>query len=244
MYDYFQRRYVAPNITAVAAGNFDWDEYVDLIGEHCSAWPSAKTKRQGIREALGTGVFKVRQKDKTTQQNLFMIAAGPPMDSVASYAADTLGMILGDDSGSRLYWALIDPGLVEGADASFHDYEGTGAYYIYLSCQPEQTQSNLAILQNELRKLQTDGVTEEELRIAKSKIMSRLVRRGERPTSRMHTIGRQWTYLHEYRTVDEELKAYDAVTVKKIRQVLDKYPIDRVTTLTLGPLEKLRRPRA
>src|SRR5919197_5601683 len=35
MYDYFQRRYVAPNITVTAAGNFDWDRLVALVEEHC-----------------------------------------------------------------------------------------------------------------------------------------------------------------------------------------------------------------
>ena len=51
-----------------------------------------------------------------------------------------------------------------------------------------------------------------------------------------------WTYLGQYRSVDDELKAFDAVTLKDIRTVLERYPIDQVTTLALGPLEKLPRP--
>src|SRR5712692_7119367 len=31
MHDYFQRRYVAPNITVAAAGNFNWPEFVALV---------------------------------------------------------------------------------------------------------------------------------------------------------------------------------------------------------------------
>src|SRR5438128_1803271 len=31
MHAYFERRYVAPNITAVAAGNFDWEGFVAII---------------------------------------------------------------------------------------------------------------------------------------------------------------------------------------------------------------------
>jgi hypothetical protein len=58
---------------------------------------------------------------------------------------------------------------------------------------------------------------------------------------RMQAIGMAWTYLHQYRTVDDELKAFDAVTLKGIRDVLERYPIDRVTTLVLGPLKELRR---
>src|SRR5207253_6093258 len=35
MHTYFQGRYVAPNITVAAAGNYDWKELVALIRKHC-----------------------------------------------------------------------------------------------------------------------------------------------------------------------------------------------------------------
>jgi predicted Zn-dependent peptidase len=87
--------------------------------------------------------------------------------------------------------------------------------------------------------VQQNGITEEELQQAKSKIGSRVVRASERPMGRMQAIGMAWTYLHQYRTVDDDLKAFDAVTLKSIRELLDRYPLDQTTTLALGPLEKL-----
>jgi predicted Zn-dependent peptidase len=92
-----------------------------------------------------------------------------------------------------------------------------------------------------LREVERDGITEEELQQAKSKISSRVVRGSERPMGRMQAIGMDWTYLHQYRTMDEELKAYDAVTLQSIREVLERYPLTQVTTLALGPLESLGR---
>ena len=86
--------------------------------------------------------------------------------------------------------------------------------------------------------MQRTGITEEELQQAKSKIGSRVVRGSERPMGRMQAIGMSWTYLHQYRTVDDDLKAFDAVTLQTIREVLDQYPLDELTTLALGPLEK------
>jgi predicted Zn-dependent peptidase len=59
---------------------------------------------------------------------------------------------------------------------------------------------------------------------------------------RMQAIGMTWTYLKTYRTVDQELKAFDAVTLKNIGEVLERYPIDRSTTLALGPLKKVKSP--
>jgi len=244
MHEYFQRRYIAPNITVVAAGNFDWEKLVPLVGEHCARWPNGKARRLGIRETRGSGAFEVLAKEKVTQEHVFLLSAAPSASSPLRYAAETLAMVLGDDSGSRLYWALIDPGLADSADASFHDYEGAGSFYISYSCEPAQAQKNLGIIHGLLHQLQQEGITEDELKQAKSKVLSRVVRGSERPMGRMQAIGSTWTYLHKYRTVDDELKGFESVTLKKVRQVLDRYPIDQVTTLALGPLEKLRRPRS
>ena len=87
--------------------------------------------------------------------------------------------------------------------------------------------------------MQRDGVSDEELAIAKSKLLSRIVRGSERPMGRMQALGMSWTYLKTYRTVDEELQNFDAVTLKDLRNVLDKYPFDQLTVLALGPLASL-----
>ena len=170
------------------------------------------------------------------------MGGGPPADSPLRHAADLLSMIVGDDSGSRLYWALVDPGLAESADCSFHEYEGTGSFYTSFSGEPEEAESNLEIVLEVLHDTRRDGVTEEELQQARNKILSRVVRASERPKGRMIAVGMHWIYQHEYRTMDDELKAYEAVTTKTIREVLDRYPIDRVSTLALGPLTTLKQP--
>jgi predicted Zn-dependent peptidase len=242
MEDYFRRRYVAPNITVVAAGHFDWTGLVELVGQACGGWDGAPVGRQGVRETRGSGAFEVLARPKVAQEHVLLISPGPGADHPLRHAADTLALAVGDDSGSRLYWALVDPGLVESADASFHDYEGTGSFFTSFSCEPGRTDENLAVAVNVLREVQRDGITEEELRQAKSKILSRVVRSSERPMGRMQAIGMGWTYLHQYRSVDDELQAFDAVGLAQVRELLERYPLDRVTTFALGPLEKLRRP--
>ena len=48
--------------------------------------------------------------------------------------------------------------------------------------------------------------------------------------------GRQTIYW------DDELRGFESVKLSDIRAVLERYPLDRVTTLALGPLAKLHAP--
>ncbi|MGH7226975.1 MAG: M16 family metallopeptidase, partial [Gemmataceae bacterium] len=242
MHDYFQRRYVCANIIVAVAGNIDWPRFVDIVEKHCGHWDKGAAGRQGVSETPGSGRFEVTTKDKVVQEHIIMISPGPSADSPLRHAADLLSMAVGDDSGSRLYWALIDPGLADSADCSYHEYEGAGAFYTSLSCEPEQAEENLSIVAEVLRTVQRDGISEEELNQARSKVLSRVVRGSERPKGRMMALGMNWIYQHAYRSMDDELRAYEAVTLPDLRQVLERYPLDRTTMLALGPLARLDGP--
>jgi predicted Zn-dependent peptidase len=236
---YHSRRYVAPNVTVAAAGRFDFARLVELVSRACADWESGDAPRDGIRQTLGSRLSRVVTKDRFIQEQVVLMSPGPAADDPLRYAAATLALILGDDSGSRLYWALVDTGLAEGADVGFHEYEGTGAFLTMVGGDPERAASNLATVKEILSTVRRDSVTAEELQQAKSKIGSRVVRGNERPGGRMHALGAAWTYLRQYRTVDDELKAFDAVTIETIRELLDRFPIDEVTELALGPLKEI-----
>ena len=244
MHAYFSEHYVPSNITVAATGNFPWPKLVKLIEQACGRWEKGKAVRANKRETRGSGAFECIKKDKVFQEHVFMISPAPPIASSLHYAADVLAMIVGDETGSRLYWTLIDPGLADSADMGFHAYEDTGSFYTSLTCAPEKTEKNLALLQGLFRQLQKEGVTDAELQQAKNKVLSRVVRGSERPMNRLHAIGMTWTYLRQYHSVDDELKFYEKVTRAKIQQVLERYPLDRPTTLALGPLARVRAPRS
>ncbi|HZU39103.1 MAG TPA: pitrilysin family protein [Gemmataceae bacterium] len=239
---YFRRRYVGPGIIVAAAGNFDWPHLVALVEEKCGQWEAGNVGREQVRDTQGSGECEIVKREKVNQEHLFLISPAPGAESPLRHAADILALALGDDSGSRLYWALVDPGLADSADTSFHDYQGTGSFYTSFSCEPGRTQKDLDIVLKVLRDVQKNGITQEELQQAKSKTGSRVVRGSERPMGRMQAIGMSWTYLHQYRTVDDELQAFEAVTLKTIRELLDRYPLDRVSSLALGPVEALTLP--
>jgi predicted Zn-dependent peptidase len=234
MREYFARRYSSSNMVFAAAGNFDFDELVALVGKACGHWEPTAVGRENRTPWAGVGGLHVLTRAKVQQEHLLMYAAGPPADSPMRYAADTLALALGDD-GSRLYWALEDPGLAESADCSFYENDGCGTVCVSVSGEPENAAGNLEIARRILAEVQAGGITADELQTAKNKIASRIVRSGERPMGRMRAIVGAWMYTNEYRDVDTELAAYDAVTLADIRAYLDAYPVTAMTVIAFGP---------
>src|ERR1041385_1480983 len=49
MQAYYDRRYVAPNITVAVAGHFDFENAVKLIEKRCGQWPSGTAPRTNIK---------------------------------------------------------------------------------------------------------------------------------------------------------------------------------------------------
>lgn len=239
MHSYFTRRYAANNIVVSAAGNFDWQQFVKLITAACSEWNTDRVGRENRTEWAGGDGEYVLTREKVQQEYVMFMCGGPPAVSKMRYAADTLALAVGDDSGSRLYWALVDPGHSDSADCSYVENDGSGAVYTSLSCEPDNTAANIARAKEVLDLVQKGGISDTELQQAKSKILSRVVRGSERPMGRMQAIAAAWSYTGEYRDVDTELTNFDAVTQKDIRVYLDAYPINRNTVITFGPLKEV-----
>jgi predicted Zn-dependent peptidase len=241
MADYFSRRYVAPNIVAVAAGNFDWPKFVSLVEQAAGEWPTGDAPRTQRTEPPGAGGVHVITKpaDKVAQQYVTFIAPAAPADHELGYAGALVATVVGDYTGSRLFWALTDPGLADEASMGVDECDGAGAYYTFFNCDPERANRCYGIVRDVLEDVQKNGISEEELQQVKTKVLSREVRAGERTHRRMLTVAKDWVYRDEYRSVDDELAAWDAVTMKDIRAVLDRYPLTNQTVTAYGPLEKI-----
>src|SRR5262249_18939671 len=166
MHAYFRRRYVAPNITVAVAGAFAWPELVALVKKHCGGWESGPIGREQINEGEGTGRFEVETRDGSGQEHAMLVAPGATDDSSLRPASSLLSGAVGDEPGSRLYWALVEPGLAESAGCGLDGNEGAGAYYTSFSGEPDQAEENLGIVQGVLEDVQKQGISAEELQQA------------------------------------------------------------------------------
>jgi predicted Zn-dependent peptidase len=186
---------------------------------------------------------RVFPNDIATQQYVIQIANGPGAEDDSRFAARVLSTIVGDDSGSRFFWTLVDTGRAECAVMCSYEYQGTGIFLTMLCGAPDETADNLQEVLDTLRAVQREGITGDELTQAKNKICSHVVLHSERPTNRLFVLGENWLQRHRYQSVREIIESYRAVSCDDVADVLDKFPLTVHSTVTVGPLRELDIPK-
>ena len=239
MRSYFDSRYSADNVFVVAAGKVDFDALVKQVAARCGDWTSQGAQRD-IPRASCEKRFEVVHRPTATQEYVLQLADAPASEDDDRYAAKLLATIVGDDSGSRMYWELTDSGLAETASLGHYEYLGAGMFYTWLACEPDMLEENLGRLEAIYQEVEQHGVTEDELKQAKNKVKARVVLGSERPQNRLFNVGGNWLQRREYRTVADDIKALDEVTVESIAEVLKKYPLSSASTITVGPREDVK----
>ena len=241
MRGYFERRYSPGNIVLAGAGRIDFDALVTAANRYCGSWQPLETDRL-LLPPESHEAFQVIHKESATQQYAVQLTGGPNAEDIDRYPAKLLATVLGDDTGSRLYWELVDSGLAEQVSLYHHEFEGAGLFLTYLSCDPERAAENLQRITDVYRQAQECGVTLEEIAQAKSKVASRVVLSGERPRGRLFALGGDWVQRREYRSVRDDLDAVSVITVDQVLSVLQRYPLTHSTTVTIGLLAEVPAP--
>ncbi len=235
MRKYHRDNYLAGNIVLAVTGQTEWDTVLELAHRHCDAWPKGKTDRK-VMPAHPKPSVRYIHKDQCQQEQIIQLAPAPAGNDSLRFAAELLSVIVGDDCNSRLYWELLDPGLVESAEMVYYDYEDTGAYLTFLNGPPDETHANLARITKIYEQVNARGVTADELVQAQNKVCSRIVLRGERPMGRLNGLGGNWLLRREYRTIADEVSIVRGITLADIRKLLDQFPLGQMTTVGVGPL--------
>ena len=238
MRDYFDRRYAAGNVIAVATGAVDFDQLVDLVSARAGQWVAQSADRQltPAQASLATDTF---QKNSLARQHLVLISPAPSAQADERFAASILASAVGDSTGSRYYWALVDPALADVAAYGYEPMDAAGLFMSYFCCDPQQAPRVLDVARAELAKVVRDGITTDELTRSANKTASAVTLGSEVPMGRFVSLGMNWLYRQEYRSLAADLDSIRTVSLDQVNALAQDLSIDQTTTVALGPLEKL-----
>lgn len=233
MADYFKARYGPKNMVLSVTGLLDFDQVVDWAKRYMGSWEPVNAAR-AAGEPKVEGRFEKLTDAKLNRQYTMGMTPGPSSQDDRRFAARVLSDVIGDAEGSRFYWALVDNAIAEDADFGFYPHDRCGSFYISLTTSPDRADEALSIAKRELARVKED-LSDDEIERAKNKIASSLVLGGEIPMGRMRSIGSQWLYNEEYRSLEKDMATLQSVNRDTMHELMRHYPFEPMTVVTLGP---------
>lgn len=232
---FYERRYKPQGTLFAIAGNFDWDAAVAHVGELLGGWQGATPPSPQETPQPRTAVNI--EPTEGNQEHIGMAFPFPVYGDPDYYAASVVSEIFGGGMTSRLFREVREKrGLVYSVASIFSPNGVYGAEYLYAGTTPEKAPETVTVMLDELKRLQDEGVTEDELARAKVQLKSELVMRGESSAARMGAITRSWWYERRLITIQELKEAIDQVTREQILQLLRRYPTDETLVVAaIGP---------
>ena len=231
---YHQARYAPDNLTLVASGAVDFEQLLKSAEAMTTQWKPSQAKRQLVTPAFCNEKLSMVH-PPATQKYTLQYSPGPSYCDDARYIARILGTIIGDDSGSRLFWELVDTGMAETAATFTQEFQECGLFCAFLACAPEQHDENWEIIQQILGQGREVPITELELELAKNKICSGMILGSERPSNRLFSIGNAWTIRRKYETIQDASEHYRQVTLEQVQRAYEALANTTSVTVSVGP---------
>ena len=238
MQAYFDRRYSPTNVTVVGVGALDFEAMVAKVAAMCGHWTPQDAPRDTSPPPARAGVNIVTDA-KVNREHIALMSPAPTCQDDARYAAHLAAAVVGDSAGSRLYYALVEPALVDEAHMSYDPLDQAGAFLTFVSTEPDRAAEVLDILNDVFTRFADEGPTEAELLAAKNKIATSVTMKGELPMGRLTSVGFEWVYRGEHVPLADDIAAMFAVTTDDIRRMVADHDMTAATVLALGPLEAL-----
>jgi predicted Zn-dependent peptidase len=234
MRGYFFSRYSPNNMVVACSGNFAWEQICSAIEPACGQWSKEDADRR-LEHSAGSGKKERLEKANMALEHICLMSAGVPAQDRRRFAASLLAVIIGDDVGSRFFWELVDKALAEVASMQFGAMDGTGAFCSYIRCGSNNVEKVLDVVAKVFRDVAENGITQDELTKAKNKLLSALVIKNELPMGRLIDLGFNWTYLHEYRAVAQDIEDIKSVTAEQVNSLIEELKPGDFTQLSIGP---------
>ncbi|HHY46376.1 MAG TPA: insulinase family protein [Firmicutes bacterium] len=234
----FVEQYYSPgNIAISVAGQCKRDDVIRKTGELFGD----KVKREiGAREPVVGDQSKPRvdfEPRDTKQTNLAFGFYGYPRLHPDRYAMEMLNVALGWGMSSRLFQEVrVKRGLAYVVGSQYSYYMDAGQFKVYAGVDPRKSVDAVKVIMEELSRVSSEGISEEELGKAKEFYKGSLLLRLEDTLNLSLRIGESSILTGRVVPLEEVISKVDAVTVDDIRRVgKDAIRMDRLNLAAVGP---------
>jgi predicted Zn-dependent peptidase len=237
--EHYAARYKPENLVVAAAGSLDHAQVVALT--HAAFGPVLAEGTEPAPPRLvgpgavpattgpatpvpaptgptGTGVRLVSR--GIEQANLVLGCAGLSRTDDRRFSLGVLNAALGGGMSSRLFQEVREKrGLAYSVYSFSSQHADTGMWGVYAGCLPAKADEVLSICRDEIARVVSGGLTDDELSRGKGQLRGSIVLGLEDPSSRMSRLGKAELVYPTLEPVQDILASIDAVTHDDVREV-------------------------
>ena len=219
LFQFHQSFYTSDRIIISAAGCVDHLELVKQV-ESCFTI----VKKDYGHDPLGYSLNNQTCQHYSTSTMQSHICMGYPACSFKDkkkYPLILLNALLGGSMSSRFFQLLREEeGLAYSVYSYMDFWSDIGLWTIYVGSSPSNISRVIEILENELIKLNEQGIEGSELENMKSQICGNLILSLEDSTSRMNRLAKYETFVEEYMSMDDTVRKIQSVSLDDIQKTI------------------------
>lgn len=218
----------AGRMCILISGDVAVNEYMPLLNKYFSNYQPqkyfimpeiAKINRQ---EFIG---FKPFKDNKRIYAKIGFRTIGMNENDKEMFSLDLIADILGKGRASRLLKELrYKKGLVYGAGANNYNYSDSGHFSVSTSFGQDKLENVIETIINELRKLERDGMSKDELEFGKSAIVKSSFNNMQTSMSWINVHEDEMIFNPELsRTLDYAMNGINSLTLEEVNATVKKY---------------------
>jgi predicted Zn-dependent peptidase len=228
------KRYQPKGAIMAVAGAIEFSKLTGEVEKYFGDWKPGAV--EPVVETPPAGNYH-HENQESEQTHIGLAYPSIPETHPDYYAVRMAVEILSGGMSGRLFTEVREKrGLVYSVWAGYSSLPNMGSILGYAGTSNDRAQATLDCFVAELHRLQ-QGVTEAELKRAKTGLKASTVMQGESTNSRAGSIAHDFFMRGRIRTLEEVIHAIDAVTVEKVNDYLQKNAPGPFTFVTVGPKE-------
>ncbi len=219
--------YIPNNAVLVVAGDIDFDETKKMIQDYFGPIPKGEpiVRKQFVEDPI-TEQINAEYHDPNIQLPAILTAyRTPSMKTRDAYVLEMISTLLSDGNSSRLYRKMVD-NKKEALNVGAFSYaeEDYGMYIIYAMPMGDTPLDTLvADFDEEIVKLQTELISEDELQKLKNKYENSFVSSNSSVEGIANSLARYYMLYGDINLINTELEIYNSITPEEIMEVAKKY---------------------
>jgi predicted Zn-dependent peptidase len=231
-------RYQPASLVVVAAGDVEHASLVRLVEQRFAARTGSAPVTS--RTAPAGPVVPVSVLRRATEQAHLTVGWRTfPLDDPDRYPLAVLNHVLGAGMSSRLFQEIRERrGLAYSVYSYTSLYSDAGALMVYAGCAPTRLVEVRSLIDDEVGRLCAEGITADELRVAKGYLRGSMPLSLEDSGSRMARLGSSMVSRGAVTDLDTQLARIEAVDRSDVQRVIDRVLTDASSSAAVGPLDE------